>query len=310
MIRANLAAIARLLAPFRRLSAALCVLLLAAATLTAAACSAGRGEGPAIWRLADADSEIWILGTVHVLPPDLDWRTPRIDEAFRAADTLVFETDVSSPQAMAEVERLFLEHGRDMSGVTLSMKLSDDDWRRFERVAQSYGLQAAAFEQFRPWFAALQISILAAANEGQSPEFGVETVLEAEAGDKRRGYLETAEEQIGVFVSLSPEAELDFLIATLRQIEEEPNLLREMDRAWVRGDTAALARMFEEEIAESGPEVHQALIVARNTRWTPQIEAMLRGSGRIFIAVGAAHLVGPDSVIAQLRARGYEVEGP
>jgi uncharacterized protein YbaP (TraB family) len=137
-------------------------------------------------------------------------------------------------------------------------------------------------------------------------------VLDAEATrlNKRRTYLETAEQQIGFLADLPPEAEIQFLVSSLRQIEEEEDSVEAMDQAWLRGDTEQLSTMLNGLIAEAGPEVRAALIVERNRRWTTEIDRMLDGRGRVFVAVGAAHLVGADSVVAQLRAQGHRVEGP
>jgi uncharacterized protein YbaP (TraB family) len=83
-----------------------------------------------------------------------------------------------------------------------------------------------------------------------------------------------------------------------------------LDRAWARGELTELGRQLDAQIGEAGPAVHRALITDRNRAWADQIEQRLAGSGKIFIAVGAAHLVGDGNVVALLRARGIEVEGP
>ncbi|MGE0828447.1 MAG: TraB/GumN family protein [Hyphomonadaceae bacterium] len=286
--------------------------LLAAATLCVSSCGpGGRNEGPALWRVADEDSEIWLFGTVHVLPRSMRWRNERIDAAFNAADTVVFETDVG-PEGAARLQTLFLEQGYDRTGEPLSARLPAEDSARFIRVARKFGVSPALLEPMRPWYAALQLSFLALQAEGQEADSGVEAVLsaEADAQNKRRAYLETAEEQVGFLANLPADVELEFLITSLRQIEEEDQSIAALDAAWARGDTERLAALLNGLIEEAGPEVHAALITDRNARWTRDIEAMLAGEGRIFIAVGAAHLVGRDSVVAQLRARGHTVEGP
>ena len=285
----------------------------AALLVAAAACAApaARSEGPALWRVADADSEIWLFGTVHVLPPNTPWRTARIDAAFRSADTLVFETDVGA-EGREALQRLYLERGFDRSGATLASKLPASERPRLARVAQKLGVTEAELAPMRPWFAALQLSLRFVLSKGQDISAGVEQALDADARQlgKKRAYLETADEQIGFLADLSPEAEREFLISSLRQIEEEEDSVSEMDEAWLAGDTQKLSRLLNGLIEEAGPAVRSALIVERNRRWTEEIDRMLAGRGGVFVAVGAAHLVGPDSVVAQLRARGREVEGP
>ncbi|MBL8551766.1 MAG: TraB/GumN family protein [Hyphomonadaceae bacterium] len=288
--------------------------LAAALVLAAGACAAPspvRGQGPAIWRVADADSEIWLFGTVHVLPPDTPWRTQKIDAAFRRADTIVFETDIGEG-GRAELQQLYRERGFDHSGATLASKLPPEERERLTRVAQRLGVSEAELAPMRPWFAALQLSLRFVLSRGQDLSSGVEQVLDADATrlKKRRAYLETGAQQIGFLADLPPAAELQFFASSLRQIEEEDESVEAMDQAWLNGETEELAGMLNGLIDEAGPEVREALIASRNRRWTDEIDGMLNGRGKVFVAVGAAHLVGADSVVAQLRARGRRVEGP
>lgn len=266
---------------------------------------------PALWRVTDEDSEIWLFGSVHVLPPDLAWRTARLDAAFAAADELVIETDASAG-AQPEFARLTAELGRLPEGQRLSDGLDADAKARLARVAALAGLDPGSLEPLRPWLAALQLSISFAIREGHAPSAGVESVLVAEAAaqQKRISYLESAEQQMRTLADLSPADEHRFFAATLRQIEEEPEVLDELDAAWARGDIDALRTMIEAQWEEAGPAVYESLIVRRNRAWADEVARRLEGDDDLFIAVGAAHLIGPDGVVADLRTRGIAVEGP
>jgi uncharacterized protein YbaP (TraB family) len=96
----------------------------------------------------------------------------------------------------------------------------------------------------------------------------------------------------------------------VQQIEDCGALLDAMDAAWARGDVEELARLLDAQWREGGTEIHEAVILTRNRAWTNEIARRMEGSGTMFIAVGAAHLVGEGNVIALLRERGYGVEGP
>jgi len=275
-----------------------------------AAC-APKSDGPPMWRLSDADSEIWILGTVHVLPAHVKWRNPRIDTAFQSADVVWFEAPTDDAAA-AQIADLVAGLGVNPPGVTMSSLLSADEKTRFDRVAQSLGVQASAMEHTRPWLAALQLSVALLAKQGGDPNSGVETVLEADAArqGKRIAYFETAQQQMHFMADLSPAAEKAFLVATVRQIDEEADQSDVMDTLWARGDVGKLGPLLNRMIEEAGPEAADALIHRRNAAWTAEIDRMMQGKGRIFIAVGTAHLTGDGGVPALLRAKGYTVEGP
>lgn len=285
--------------------------LIAAASLALATCAPAPRSEPALWRVADADSEIWLLGSVHILPPGARWRGPRINAAFATAEEFVTETD-TSPEAAQVFAQLAARHGALPADETLSSILGAEDAERLAASARALGIDANALERQRPWLTALQLSLAYAVRAGHRPEAGVEAVLsnEARARDMRLSFLETPEQQIRALADLSPQDELRFLRLTLRDIDRGADALGAMDEVWARGDVAELERLLAQEWTETGPAIHEALILRRNRDWTDQIEARLAGSGRIFIAVGAAHLVGEGNVIALLRDRGIAVQGP
>jgi uncharacterized protein len=288
---------------------ALLAALLAATAWALAAC--GPPPEPAMWRIADEDSEIWLFGSVHLLPEDVKWDGPRWQAAFAEADEFVTETDTSA-EAGAAFPQLAAQYGTLPEGQRLSDLMSADDRARLGRAATLSGLDPAALEGLRPWLAALQLSYGYAQRVGHRSDLGVEGVLAARARNegKTLSFFETPEEQVRILADLAPEDEARFLSVTLRQIEEEADTMRVLDRAWARGDVATLDRALSQEWLEGGAAVHEAVILRRNRAWADDIQRRLEGSGRVFIAVGAAHLIGDGSVVDILRARGVEVEGP
>lgn len=275
------------------------------------ACSGPADEGPALWRVSDADSTVYLFGTVHVLPRELHWKSERVRAAFSASEAIWFETPTDAA-AGATIAAIVAERGANPPGVTLSSQLSAPDRARLARVTASLGLAPGALERARPWLASIQLSLALLLKQGRNPEAGVERVMEADAAaqGKRTAYFETPEEQMALFGRLTPEAELRFLSATLRQIEEEAQTTGEMERLWASGDVEAFAPLIEAMTAEAGPEVADALIYRRNRAWAARIDEMMAGGGVVFVAVGAAHMVGPRGLPALLRAEGHRVDGP
>ncbi len=266
---------------------------------------------PAVWRISDADSEIWLFGSVHLLPAELEWRSREVEAAFLAAEEFITETDTSSAAA-TEFAALAQRYGHLPENETLADRIGGEEWTRLARVATALGINPASLSRERPWLVALQLSYAYAVRAGQSPDHGVDTVLAADAmrQGKRLSYLETPEQQIRVLADLPRDAEAHFLLVTVEQVQAGGDDMAAMDRAWVSGDTATLQRLLEAQWDESGEAVHQALILRRNRAWADEIVRRLDGSGRLFFTVGAAHLLGDDSVVDLLRQRGIEVEGP
>ena len=284
-----------------------------AACLALWACGAPQTTAPAepaLWRVSDADSVIWLYGTVHLLPADLRWRGPKFEQAFASSGELVMEVDPATltPDRMRQ---LTTRYGMLPPGETLASRLDQPAREALARIEADLHLDPAALEPMRPWLAAQQLAVADAIRDGVHTE-GVEFALDADANRRHMGrsYLESAEQQILTLADLPQADETHFLVATLGQIERETGGEDEALQAWARGDVATLTRLLEAEGHDAGPAAYDALIAHRNAVWADEISRRLNGSGHIFIAVGAAHLLGPEGVVALLRARGIHVDGP
>ena len=272
---------------------------------------------PAMWTLVDEDTTIHILGTVHVLPEDLEWRSDRITAAFNDADTVCFEVDAQG--RALETLGLTFENGTMKNGDRLVNHITDEQEADLRELAAEFGIPFTSLNVMKPWFAYLTIGEYV--TDRMKLGDGVEFTLypEIEASGKTLCEMETLDEQIGSLWRMSLEDQLDVLLYEAEDtedltIKEQVALgeeeLNTLIKEWVTGDVAALSDIINEEASINAP-FHNALLTSRNERWIPRIEAMLeRDGGNIFIAVGAAHLAGDDSVIKMLRDKGYTVKGP
>lgn len=264
-------------------------------------------EAPALWVIRDADSTIYLFGTVHMLRPETQWLTPQVEQAFDSAGTIWFE--ITNPDDQAAAIPLIQRHGLSLD-TPLSQRLGAADFARLDAAAASVGMSGAQMEPMRPWLAALTLAVAPLTKAGYDPASGVELVLRARAqaaGQPIRG-LETLEQQLGLMAGFSEEAQLAFLRSTLDTFDQAAVMLDGMVETWASGDLVRFERISIDEMKKSGPEVYDALLTRRNADWAGQIETMLEGSGVVFIAVGAAHLAGDDSVQAILAQRGVTVE--
>lgn len=263
---------------------------------------------PALWVVRDADSTIYLFGTVHLLRPEVEWRSDKVDAALAASDELWLEiADVDDPAAAVPLIQRF---GLAPADQPLSSVLTEDDKVKLAAAAQSMGATPAMMEPLRPWLAALQVSVAAIVKAGYDPTSGVDPKIKAAAvaaGKPVKG-LETMEQQFGFFANLPTETQVDFLRQSLDTYEDAHVQLDEMVAAWTRGDVETIDRVIVEDMKQDWGDVYQVILVDRNADWTNQIQTMLQGSGTSFIAVGAAHLAGEDSVQAMLEQRGVTVE--
>ena len=278
-----------------------------------AAAAASRGPGaPVLWTLKDEDTTLYILGTVHLLRPDLVWRTPEIDAAITAADTVVFEADTTSEQAGRDLMKFFSSEGMFSDGTQLTSLLTAPEIEQLEAALSEIGLPLDAVQPMRPWYAALNLSVMQMTQEGFDPSAGVEMKIEAEAKAKGAAfvYLETVDQQLGEFARLDTCAQVEFLMQSVQTMDQGDEMLDLLVSEWADGDTAGLGALMASPEEFGSVAAYDALLKNRNERWTPIIAGMMEAPGTRLIAVGAGHLAGEDSVIKMLRAEGYEVTGP
>jgi uncharacterized protein len=297
---------------FKRSAAGLLALL--SATLLSA-CAAPRArlprtasEGaPALWRIADADSEVWLFGTIHLLPEGVEWRTPVFDAAFMAADALVIEVAMGPDPAASGQAMMAMGLAEGLP--PLIERLPEDQRPLLRRSIDASGVPEALLDRMRTWTAALTLAAGAFRQLGLEGAHGADHLLHQAAlgaGKPVRG-LETVEEQFGFFAGLSEDSQRAFLSAVAQETGDMRAQFQAMLDAWLRGDTDAIARTFDTEI-EAHPELYGVLMTQRNRRWAEWIERRLVEPGSTFIAVGAGHLAGRDSVQDMLALRGIRAE--
>lgn len=267
-----------------------------------AAIEAPAPTGPALWRLSDADTTIYLFGTVHVLPEGIDWYDQRIQRAFEASDELVTEVDVSNQAEMAGFIAGAAMLGQ---GANLREMMTPEDRAQYEGALAGLGLPVAALDGFEPWFAALNLSVLPLMQAGYNPSAGVEMALVTRAEGKQRNELETMEQQIAIFDGMDPAYQLTYLDSTVESMNEVVPMVNEMVAEWLEGDADRLAEIMNAEVDDA--YLYNRLLVDRNAHWVEWIEQRMQAPGTVFMAVGAGHLAGVGSVQDQLEQRGHVV---
>ena len=275
-----------------------------ATTETAAAVPATGGNGPALWKVADEDTTIYLFGTVHVLPQGIEWYDATIANALEGSDMIVTEIKMD-PASETKLQQLSMSMGMLPSGTTLRSLLTPEQTTAYEAALSKIGAPPAAFDQLKPWLAGLTLSLIPLMQQGYDPNSGVEKVLLAKAGTKGQGALETAEFQLGIFDGMPTEGQVAFLMEAATGMDEVKPTLDRMVAEWAKGDADALAAIMNEGMSD--PAVAEALLYSRNANWAEWIDTRLDKPGSVFIAVGAGHLAGTQSVQEYLAQKGITV---
>lgn len=270
---------------------------------------------PALWTLQDDDTTVHLFGTVHLLPANVDWRHGDIDTAFDEADTFCVETDIIGN--LVEVLQFTTREGIFTGNERLSDYLTEQQETDLRELARELDIFYPRLDVQKPWNALFSLSEAIAKRSGMHPHYGVEMRLlpEAQEAGKAICEMESPEEHVVSISSLPIEVQLAALMGEnnpYQTAEEAIDVaiadLQSTVTDWAEGDIEALAAIDEEDFGH--PEFYEAILTKRNRNWIPRIEALLDEPGVKFVAVGAAHLAGPESVVVMLRDLGYSVEGP
>lgn len=261
---------------------------------------------PALWVVKDADTTVYLFGTVHALDGKQDWFNDEVKTAYDSSQEIVVEALM--PEA-SEIAARVLPLAMDKGGKTLSSKLKPETAKLLAAELGKIGAPADALDKFEPWFASMTLTSILMQKMGMKPETGVEEILKAAAkkDGKSLGEVESFEWQINLFDTMPEDMQIALLTSGLEDIPEAEKVMGQMLNTWSKGDIDGLARLMNEAMLET-PELGKLLLADRNARWAEWIDKRLDKPGTVFMAVGAGHLGGRESVQAMLAKRGIKTQ--
>jgi hypothetical protein len=268
--------------------------------------SAGAAHAaPAMWRISDGDSEVYLFGTLHALQPGEAWRTPLYDAVLARAGTVWFEADLQSGDP--DTLRLLVQRYGVDPDRPLSRKLAPSDLGALARQTD-----IARVDHLRPWAAALMLSMRPALAKGASVEKGADLTITraARADAKRIRTFETLEDQARMFASLPEASEVRYLADVVRERSRGPRLRlsfrpQSLEDAWLAG---TLGPVHIADMRAENPALYEAFLKRRNEAWADKLSTEMAGAGVELVNVGAFHMLGDDGLPALLAARGFKVE--
>ncbi len=265
---------------------------------------------PPVWIVRDGDSEMVLFGSVHVLPPKLDWRPEALDKALAQADDVWFELPID-PETEARTAALASAKAYLPPDRSLLALLSTRARAQLVRACIRFHLAPGLMDRLRPWYAEVYLASSEYIAAGAAADAGVEKTLSAAAPPtaERRAF-ESPEEQIAMFDGAPQSAQVASLEESLAEMQSDPKAYDKLVAAWMRGDLKRLEKDAVIALRKASPELYDRLVAQRNARWTEILDARMKGHGRTVVVVGVGHLIGPGGVPARLRALGYSVEGP
>jgi uncharacterized protein len=258
-----------------------------------------------VWKVSGPNGgTLYLGGSIHALHSTDYPLPPAYNRAFDASTRLAFEGE---PKVVEGSAKTFLKAGQYPKGDTLKNHVDPRTFNYLRRFFALLKVPEEKITRFRPWYLAMMLQ--APSLHGLSPELGVEGFLarRARANAKPVSGLESLREAVQIFSGLSDRESEAFLLLTFIPVEPgSADRARLMD-AWRRGDAEFLSRHLRQSFRDF-PSLGERILGMRNRNWIPKIERFVRSDQTYFVVVGAAHMSGPDGLLALLKARGYRIE--
>ena len=270
----------------------------------AAAAATPQKATPAMWVVKDSDTTIYLFGTFHLMAPGIDWNHGKVKAAFESADTLRLE--IANMEAEAPIiANLMATKGQLPPGKTIYDGLTEAQKAALGNIIAQSGFPPQAIQQMQPWMGSLILAMGLYQKLGLDPTQGVDKTLDglARAANKPVEGFETGAEQIGFFANLTDQQQKAMLVSTIEDWDQATNMLNDMIDAWKTGNADKLGELMTTSL-RTQPELAKLILTDRNERWAEWVSARMAKPGTVFVAVGAGHLSGPDSVQAFLKQKG------
>jgi len=273
----------------------------------AASVAQPRAERSFIWKATNERGVVYLVGSVHMLTKDFYPLAPSLEAAFKDSDLLVEEVDLAEMLTPAAQFSL-LAKGMLPAGQTIDKVISPATMALVSSRLDNLGMPLAALQQFKPWFLAMTLMAVEWQKAGFDASLGLDKHFydRAQTDGKAVQGLETTEYQISRFDGMTMSQQDHFLSESLKDLDSEKASVQKLAAAWKAGDLPTVERFVLQDLKDD-PQMYQRLLVERNRNWLPKIEALFTRSGHAFVVVGAAHLVGPDGLLAMLKAKGIRV---
>jgi len=260
------------------------------------------------WKVTGRDGAIYLVGSVHLLTKDFYPLHAALESAYKDSDLLVEEVDIADMTGPG-AQMAMLQKGMQPSSTPIDKVLSPATMALLQKKAADLNLPIDALKQFKPWMIALTIEAMQWMKAGFDPQLGLDMHFyeQAKKDNKTVQGLETVEYQLARFDEMPPELQDHLLSETLKELDTEQASMSKLIEAWRTGDAPAVEKIVLKDLQQE-PQLYQRLLVERNKNWMPKLEALFTRRTRALVVVGAAHLVGPDGLLAMLKAKGFKVE--
>jgi len=284
------------------------VLAQVSAPAAASIVSTNKAAKHCLWEVKGKSNSVFLLGSMHMMKENMYPLADELEAAYKKSSVLVFETDMKVMESPAFAMKL-MGKATYPEGESLKKNLSPAMYSLLVSNLQHSLVGVEMLDKFKPWMAAMTLLVLELQKEGFDVQNGLDKHFFAQATADKKTFdqFETPEFQAGLFTGLTDKESEEFLGQTLRDLVVLKNEFDQLAKAWTIGDTNALDKLILDSFREY-PTMHKKLLLDRNRSWIAKLEQLLKEDQDVLVVVGAGHLVGKDSVVDLLAAKGYKLE--
>lgn len=261
-----------------------------------------------LWEVKGKTKTVFLLGSLHLMKKNMYPLDDVIEDAYKRADIVAFETDMAAMES-PEFAMKLMKEATYPEGETLKKNLPEATYSLLVSNLQASIGSAEPFEKFKPWMVAVTLIALELQKLGFSAEKGLDKHFYTRAKEDQKSIqeLETPDEQLKLLTSLNDLEAGDFLGQSLNEMDTWKTQFNAMVDAWRVGDTKGLEEILTESFKKY-PAMEKKFLTGRNEKWLGKIEKLIQGDKDALVIVGAGHLVGKDSVVELLSRKGFKVE--
>lgn len=284
------------------------------------ACSPQTEHKHFLWKVSDSNSTIYILGSIHLADSSFYPLDPIITNAFDSSDELAVEIDMSNDSILQEITTLNEQYGMFHGEDSLERILPGDIRKSLDSICTAWSIPIGTFNRYKPWTAAMTLTSIGIMRLGYNYNLGIDFhfLHLAQEHGKNIVSLEPVENQVTALtgVGLKDSVTMYFMKKTLREVGLIDSSVSWMMRAWKTGDDSLFWNAMNADTAKISAndsliqkEIDNRILHSRNHTMANSIEKLLSENRKVFVVVGAAHLVGKDeNVIDILRRKGFTIE--
>lgn len=281
------------------------------------------GSKGLLWKATKGDNTIYLLGSIHIGNTELYPFNQTLKNAFKESDSLIIEANTfNNPQGMQD----FIQIAMYSDGTTLKDHVSEETYNKAIQVFDKYNLPKDQYIKFKPWSIANDLSVIDMSNSNslqdaaQAATLGIDMyfITSAITTAKPIVELEGLKYQAELFDGLSSETQemylnnsLDSILNTTDSSKSESAQLTELwQKQWQDGNISDFITSYTKAYKKSQGEITQMLLGERDKNMTEKLSTLLEKEGKstYFVVVGVAHLTMENTVVEQLKAKGYDVQ--